>query len=142
VAALPILDLDAWRAGFDDLFARFAGRFVQVQTRRRARAYVLGLLSRTERKNGWTLAEQAGDDTPDDMQRLLGHAAWDVDAVRDDLRGYVVDQLGHEQAVAGLTVPYSNGPTEGVNTKIKLLKRQTYGKASFRLLRKRILLAD
>lgn len=45
-------------------------------------------------------------------------------------------------AVAGLTLPYSNGPTEGVNTKIKLLKRQTYGKASFALLRKRILLAD
>ncbi|SDP95648.1 ISL3 family transposase [Lentzea jiangxiensis] len=45
-----------------------------------------------------------------------------------------------DAAVAGLTVPYSNGPTEGVNTKIKLLKRQTYGKASFSLLRKRILL--
>jgi SRSO17 transposase len=99
VAALPILDLDAWRAGFDDLFARFAGRFVQVQTRRRARAYLLGLLSRTERKNGWTLAEQAGENTPDGMQRLLNHAAWDVDKVRDDLRGYVVDHLGHEQAV-------------------------------------------
>lgn len=45
-----------------------------------------------------------------------------------------------DATVAGLTLPYSNGPTEGVNTKIKLLKRQTYGKASFTLLRKRILL--
>ena len=44
--------------------------------------------------------------------------------------------------VAGLTLPYSNGPTEGVNTKIKLLKRRTYGKASFTLLRKRILLTQ
>jgi SRSO17 transposase len=99
VAALPILDLDAWRAGFDDLVAPFAGRFVQVQTRKRARAYVLGLLSRTERKNGWTLAEQAGDHTPDGMQRLLNHAVWDADKVRDNRRGYVVDHLGHEQAV-------------------------------------------
>jgi SRSO17 transposase len=60
---------------------------------------VLGLLSRTERKSGWTLAEQAGDDTPDGRQRLLNHAVWDADKVRDDLRGHVVDHLGHEQAV-------------------------------------------
>jgi transposase len=46
----------------------------------------------------------------------------------------------HDATVAGLTLPYSNGPTEGVNTKVKMLKRQTYGRASFALLRKRILL--
>ena len=72
---MPILGLDAWRAGLDYLFARFAGRFVQVQTRRWAWAYVLGLLSRTERENGRTLAEQAGEATPDGTQRLLDHAA-------------------------------------------------------------------
>ncbi len=99
MAALPILDLDVWRAGFDGVFARIAGRFAQVQTRRRARSYLLGLLSRTERKNGWTLAEQAGELTPDGMQRLLNHAAWDADQVRDDLRVYVADHLGHEQGV-------------------------------------------
>jgi transposase len=48
----------------------------------------------------------------------------------------------HDAVVAGLTLPYSNGPTEGVNTKIKMLKRQTYGRASFALPRKRILLVD
>ncbi|GAB3673793.1 transposase [Saccharopolyspora sp. NPDC049426] len=53
------------------------------------------------------------------------------------LRGLNQD---HDAAIAGLTLPYSNGPIEGVNTKIKFLKRQTYGKASFALLRKRILL--
>ena len=47
-----------------------------------------------------------------------------------------------DAAVAGLSLPYSNGPIEGVNTKIKLHKRQTYGKASFSLLRKRILLTN
>lgn len=55
------------------------------------------------------------------------------------LRGLDQD---HQAAIAGLSLPYSNGPIEGVNTKIKLLKRQTYGKASFNLLRKRILLTQ
>ncbi|MGK8503650.1 transposase [Nocardia asiatica] len=36
---------------------------------------------------------------------------------------------------------YSNGPIEGVNTKTKLIKRRMYGRASFELLRHRILLA-
>jgi transposase len=43
--------------------------------------------------------------------------------------------------VAGLSMPYSNGPIEGANTKIKLLKRQMYRRAGFALLRKRILLS-
>jgi len=51
----------------------------------RARAYLGGLLSGLERKNGWSLAEFAGDTTPDGMQRLLNHARWDADAVRDAL---------------------------------------------------------
>jgi len=46
-----------------------------------------------ERKNGWQLAEAAGDATPDKMQRLLNAARWDPDAVRDDLRAYVVEHL-------------------------------------------------
>jgi transposase len=43
--------------------------------------------------------------------------------------------------VAGLTLPYSNGPMEGTNTKVKLIKRQMYGRAGFALLRQRILLS-
>ena len=64
VAAPPRLDVAAWRAGFDEVFARIAGRFAQAGSRKRAGAYLLGLLSRTERKNGWTLAELARDVTP------------------------------------------------------------------------------
>ncbi|NUL06553.1 transposase [Streptomyces lunaelactis] len=45
-----------------------------------------------------------------------------------------------EAVLAGLTLPYSNGPTEGVNTETKLLARQMYGRAGFPLLRHRILL--
>jgi transposase len=43
--------------------------------------------------------------------------------------------------VAGLSQPYSNGPIEGANTKVKLLERQMYGRAGFPLLRRRILLS-
>jgi SRSO17 transposase len=78
---------------------RIAGRFARVEPRRRARAFVLGLLSGLRRKNCWTLAEQAGDVTPDGMQHLLAGAVWDADAVRDDVRGYVVEHLGDPGAV-------------------------------------------
>ena len=78
---------------------RIAGRFARVEPRRRARAFVLGLLSGLRRKNCWTIAEQAGDATPDGMQHLLAGARWDADAVRDDVRGYVVDHLGSPDAV-------------------------------------------
>ena len=53
-----------------------------------------GLLGQLERKNGWTLAEAAGEISPDGMQRLLRSADWNADAVRDQLRGYVVERLG------------------------------------------------
>ena len=82
-----------WRAGFDEAFGLVAGRFAQVESRRRARGYLLGLLSGAERKNSWTIAEAAGDLSPDGMQRLLNFYRWDADAVRDDLRGYVLDHL-------------------------------------------------
>jgi hypothetical protein len=72
-------DLAVWIAGLDDLFALVAGRFFRVEPRRRARAYVRGLLAPLASKNGWTLAEAAGDSTPDGMQRLLNRASWDVD---------------------------------------------------------------
>lgn len=54
----------------------------------------MGLLSNVDTRTCWQLAEQAGDRTPHRMQRLLGEAVWDADKVRDDVRGYVVDELG------------------------------------------------
>src|SRR5271169_3166108 len=99
VAVPPRLDLVAWRAGFDDVFAGVAGRFAQACSRKRARAYLLGLLSRAERKNGWTIAEFAGDATPDGMQRLLNFYSWSADDVRDDLRDYVTAGFGDAAGV-------------------------------------------
>ncbi|MEU5882693.1 IS701 family transposase [Spirillospora sp. NPDC047279] len=79
---------------FEDLIGRVACRFARVESRRRARGLVSGLLAESPRKNCWTLAEHAGDATPYGMQYLLSRASWDADQVRNDLRSYVVEHLG------------------------------------------------
>ena len=81
------------------MLGRVAGRFGRVEPRWRARALVLGLLADLPRKNCWTLAEHAGDPSPDGLQHLLGRAVWDEDGVRDDVRDYVVEHLGDPGAV-------------------------------------------
>ena len=78
---------------------RIAGRFARVEPRRRARAFVLGLLAELPRKNCWTVAEHAGDAIPDGMQHLLARAKWDAGGVRDDVRSYVAEHLGNRDAV-------------------------------------------
>jgi SRSO17 transposase len=83
----------------DRVHARIAGRFARSEPRARAREYLSGLVAGLERKNGWTLAERAGEVSPDGMQRLLRWADWDVDGVRDDLRTYVMEQLGEPDGV-------------------------------------------
>jgi SRSO17 transposase len=88
-----------WRAGLDALHARIGARFRRPEVRARARRYLAGLLDRVERKNGWQLAEQLGERHPRGVQRLLAAARWDADAVRDDLRAYVVEHLGDPAGV-------------------------------------------
>ena len=51
-------------------------------------------MSGVERKNGWQLAEELGEHGPRGVQRLLAEADWDEEAVRDELRTYVIEQLG------------------------------------------------
>lgn len=92
-------DLHTWAAALDAVSARLGPQFARAEPRRRALAYLTGLLSTTKRKNGWQLAELAGETTPDGMQRLLSTAHWDADAVRDDLVAYVLEQLADPQAV-------------------------------------------
>jgi SRSO17 transposase len=88
-----------WARELDQVHACLAPRFVRREPRQRVRAYLAGLLSPIERKNGWQLAEQAGEPTPTGMQRVLSGAHWDADAVRDDLRAYVVTHLGEPEAI-------------------------------------------
>src|SRR5919107_1083735 len=83
-----------WVDAVADLHGRIAHRFARSEVRERARRYLVGLLERVERKNGWQLAEAIGEVGPRGVQRLLSAATWDADAVRDDLRAYVVDHLG------------------------------------------------
>jgi SRSO17 transposase len=94
-----LAQVQGWTQELETLCERIAPRFGRVEVRRRAGAFLRGLLAGVERKNGWQLAEQAGEATPDGMQRLLNHARWDPDEVRDDLRGYVVEHLGDPGAV-------------------------------------------
>jgi len=86
VAAGHSVDPARWQELFEELLGRVAGRFGRVEPRRRAKAFVLGLLADLPRKNCWTIAEHAGNPNPDGMQHLLSRAVWDHDAVRDDVR--------------------------------------------------------
>jgi len=96
---VDVAEVEAWAAGLEEVHARIAGRFARSEPRERVLAYVRGLLAPLERKNSWTLAERAGEAIPDGMQRLLAYADWDADAVRDDVREYVVEHLGDRSGV-------------------------------------------
>jgi SRSO17 transposase len=67
---------------------RIGARFGRVEPRRRALAYLRGLLSPAGRKNGWQWAEAAGDRTPEGVQDFLSRGHWEADRVRDDLLAY------------------------------------------------------
>jgi SRSO17 transposase len=91
--------VDVVMADLDRLHDRAASRFARAEPRARVREYVSGLVAGLERKNGWTLAERAGESSPDGMQRLLRWADWDIDGVRDDVREHVVERLGSREGV-------------------------------------------
>jgi SRSO17 transposase len=99
------------------VYARIAPRFARSEPRRRALAYLQGILSPIERKNGWQLAEHAREGTPYGMQRLLSQAVWDADLVRDDLRAYALEQLGTDDAILALdetSFPKAGNKSAGV----------------------------
>jgi SRSO17 transposase len=104
VAHAPILDA---------LLQRIGLRFSRAEPRQRARLFVYGILSGPARKNGWTLAEYAGESDPNGMQRLLTSARWDADGVRDDLRDWLLERLGED----GVLVPTEIGfPKKGTGS--------------------------
>src|SRR5215217_2223104 len=96
-----------WSEALEELHGRIARRFARSEARERVRRYLLGLLGRVERKNGWQLAEAIGETDPQGAQRLLNSAKWDADLVRDDLREYVVEHLGDE--VSGVLIVDETG---------------------------------
>lgn len=92
-------DVHDWGRQLDEVAQRIGTRFPRSETRDRVRAFLVGLLGPVQRKNAWQLAEQMGDNDPYGVQYLMGRSEWDPDAVRDDLRDYVVACLGDPDAV-------------------------------------------
>lgn len=90
-------DIATWTEAVADVSDRLGPRFARAEPRRRAWAYLRGLLLPIERKNGWQLAEAAGDATPDGVQDCLSRTRWD--AVRNDLQAYVHQHLDDPAAV-------------------------------------------
>jgi SRSO17 transposase len=82
-----------------DIARRLAPYFARSESRQRVMAYLRGLLSEAERKNSWQVAEVCGEPTPYGFQYLLSRADWDADAVRDELRVYVLQHLGDPTGV-------------------------------------------
>jgi len=91
--------LKVWERELAVVHERLGGLFRRSEPRQRSLAYLKGLLGSVERKNGWQLAEWMGEATPDGVQHLLERAAWDADAARDVLRGYVAEHLGDREGV-------------------------------------------
>ncbi len=99
VAAVHSVDPDRWLTAYGEVIDKIESRFARHEPLRHAGGLMLGMLSTLEKKNCWTIAEYLGEVSPDSLQHLLARAAWDADAVRDDLRGYVVDAFGDKDAV-------------------------------------------
>jgi len=98
-AELTVETVREWMLELTNVERRIGARFPRWDARCRAGAYLRGLLSPVERKNGWQLAEVNGDETPYGVQHLLGRAVWDADAVRDDLCAYGIEHLGDPHGV-------------------------------------------
>ena len=98
-ADLALETVREWTLWLTEVERWLMPHFARREARRHAWAYIRGLLSPVERKNGWQLAEVNGDATPYGLQHLLGRARWDAAAVREDLRTYLVESIGDPQAV-------------------------------------------
>ncbi|BCM64854.1 hypothetical protein EASAB2608_00188 [Streptomyces sp. EAS-AB2608] len=86
-----LADVRLWARELSALHERFVHRFNRSEPRESALAYMRGLIAPLQRKNGWTLAEEAGHAGPDRIHRMLNRIEWDADEVLDDVRKYVVD---------------------------------------------------
>lgn len=95
-------EVTVWAAGLGEIAERLRERFTRAEPRMRTLAYIRGLLSPVERKNGWQLAEESGESSPDNFQHLLNRAEWDAGRVRDELQDYVIDHLGDDDAVLAI----------------------------------------
>ena len=94
--------VQSWATQLDVVHTRIAHHFTRSEPRQRVLAYLKGLLSNCQRKNGWQLAELMGEMTPDGMQHNRIYCQVDANSVRDDLQGYIVEHLGESPAIGVL----------------------------------------
>jgi len=120
-----IADVEEFQAGLDYLHGRIAARFPRAEVRTRVRRYLAALFGHVDRRNSWQMAEQLGEPSPRNVQRLLNGAHWDADAVRDDLQAYVTEHLG---AADGVLIADETGFLKK-GTKSVGVKRQYSGTA-------------
>lgn len=78
------------------LMNRLRGCFTRTQTWLQAGKYVSALAGGLESVNGWAIAEECGDRSPDATQRLLNRASWDDAAVMSQVRVHAAEQLDRE----------------------------------------------
>lgn len=90
---------ELWTSLFDSMCERLGPSFARSETREGVKAYLKGLLSPVERKNGWQLSEEAGLSTPYAMQYLLNRAIWESDDVRDVLQAYIREMIADPNGV-------------------------------------------
>jgi SRSO17 transposase len=114
VTAAHRVDPDRWQSEFSAVLDRIAPRFARYEPLRHAGELMAGMFSGLDRKNCWTIAEHRGDATPDGLQHRLARASWDADAVRDDLREYVIDAFGDPGAI--LVVDETGDVKKGIAT--------------------------
>jgi SRSO17 transposase len=114
VAAGHSVEAGLWPAVEGQLLSRVAGRFPRVEIRQRFTRFLRGMLAELPRKSCWSIAEHAGEASPDGMQHLINRARWDTDGVTADLRGFVVEHLGEPDAV--LIVDESGDVKKGAHT--------------------------
>ena len=93
---VDLAQVQGWQAEFERLHERLRPYAAQGRTHARMKLHLEGVLGKAERRNGWQLAEAAGDESPFAMQHLLGRASWDVVGVREETRRYVREGLGPE----------------------------------------------
>lgn len=108
--------VERWREGLDALLARTAPAFRRIETRLNAKRLVNALMVHLERRNCWTLAEQAGDVGPWRFQHLLSRAKWDDAQVRSEVRAYVSEHLNTVGDLRVLAVDETGDVKKGAST--------------------------
>ena len=123
-AAAAIIEGETAAANLAELHRRLKPCFARRQPFQQTEKYLSGLMSDLPRKNGWTIAEHAGDLSPNKTQRLLNQAVWDQDAAMGIVRGFVAEQLS-AQPLRVAALDESGQPKQGAAT--AGVKRQYMG---------------